>query len=216
MTDRTPPDRTPPAPVQTGPVQTGPAQTGPTPPGPGPTPPIARLSRRTVYRNRWMVLHEDAVRFAGGAQGIYGVVDKPDFAAILPLDDAGRLHLVRQFRYPVGEALWEIPMGAWEDAPGTDPETLARAELAEETGLIAARLQPLGTLFAAPALIAQTCHLFLATGLTPGVPAREATEADMTCAAFPLAEVQAMACDGRIRCAVTLAALARLLLSGRG
>lgn len=176
---------------------------------------ITRLSRRTAYRNRWMTVYEDQVRFPDGHESHYGVVKKPDFAAIVPVDAAGRLHLVEQFRYPVGLRLWEFPMGAWEEAPDTDPETLARAELREETGLIAGRIEAIGTLFAACALIDQTCHLFLATGLAPGPVAREASESDMVTASFSFAELRAMILGGQIRDAVTIAAVGHLLLSGR-
>lgn len=176
---------------------------------------ITRLRRRIAYRNRWMTVYEDDVRFPDGEESIYGVVKKPDFAAIVPIDAGGRLHLVQQFRYPVGLRLWEFPMGAWEDAPDTDPETLARAELREETGLTAGRIVPLGRLFAACALIEQTCHLFLATDLVPGPPAREASESDMVTASFSFAELRELILGGEIRDAVTIAALGHLMLAGR-
>ena len=176
---------------------------------------ITRLRRRTAYRNRWMTVYEDDVRFPDGEESIYGVVKKPDFAAIVPIDAGGRLHLVQQFRYPVGLRLWEFPMGAWEDAPDTDPETLARAELREETGLTAGRIEALGTLFAACALIEQTCHLFLATDLVPGPPSREASESDMVTASFSFAELRELILGGEIRDAVTIAALGHLMLAGR-
>ena len=62
---------------------------------------------REVYANPWMTVREDEVRRADGSDGIYGVVDKPDYALVIPLD-GDRLHLVEQFRYPVGESYQKL------------------------------------------------------------------------------------------------------------
>ncbi len=171
---------------------------------------IIRLSRRAVYQNAWMSVYEDDVRFPGGASGIYGVVEKPDFVAIVPLDDQGRLHLVSQFRYPVGQRMWELPMGV---SHGT-PEQQARAELREETGLIAGTLRHIGHLYQAPGFLAQGFDVFLATDLTQGQTALEPTESDLTTAALPWPEVQRMIVAGQITDAATISVLGLLLMHG--
>lgn len=76
---------------------------------------IETLGTRIVYENRWMRVREDAIRRRDGSEGIYGVVEKPDFVAIVPLEDDGRIHLVQQYRYPVGARYWEFPQRAWEE-----------------------------------------------------------------------------------------------------
>ena len=101
---------------------------------------IETIGMRIVYENRWMRVREDEIRRRDGSSGIYGVVEKPDFVVIVPLEDDGRLHLVQQFRYPVQGRYWEFPQGSWEQAPGADPMEVARGELREETGLDAARM----------------------------------------------------------------------------
>ncbi|MBL4927130.1 NUDIX domain-containing protein [Fuscibacter oryzae] len=171
---------------------------------------ITRLSRRPVYHNDWMSVYEDQVRFPGGTSGIYGVVEKPDFVAIVPLDDRGRIHLVSQFRYPVGQRMWELPMGV---SHGT-PEQQARAELREETGLIAGTLRHIGHLFQAPGFSAQGFDVFLATDLTQGQTELEVTESDLIADAFPWPEVQRMIAAGEITDAATIAALGLLLVRG--
>lgn len=171
---------------------------------------ITRLARRTVYENRWMTVQEDDVRFPNGATGIYGVVEKPDFVAIVPMDDQGRIHLVSQFRYPVGQRMWELPMGV---SHGT-AEQQAQAELREETGLIAGQLRHIGHLFQAPGFSAQGFDVFLATDLTQGQTALEATESDLTARAFAWPEVQHMIAAGEITDAATMAAFALLLIKG--
>ena len=90
-------------------------------------------SSRVVYENRWMRVHEDRTELPDGSPGLYGWVEKPPAALIVPLE-ADAVWLIEQFRYPVGERFWEFPQGAWEDA-ARDAEALARGELAEETGL---------------------------------------------------------------------------------
>ena len=72
------------------------------------------LGTREVYANQWMTVREDSVRRADGSTGIYGVVDKPDYALIIPLDGE-RVRLVEQFRYPIGMRRWEFPQGTAPD-----------------------------------------------------------------------------------------------------
>lgn len=69
---------------------------------------MQRLSSHEVYRNPWMTVREDRVRRADGSTGIYGVVDKPDFALVLPRFQGG-FWLVEQYRYPVDRRAWEFP-----------------------------------------------------------------------------------------------------------
>ena len=65
---------------------------------------IRPIASRVVYANRWMTIREDAVERANGLRGIYGVVDKPDFALVIPSTPTG-FWLVEQYRYPVQERL---------------------------------------------------------------------------------------------------------------
>jgi 8-oxo-dGTP pyrophosphatase MutT (NUDIX family) len=109
---------------------------------------IRTIGTRLVYENRWMRVREDMVVRRDGSQGIYGVVEKPDFVTIAALD-GGRVHLVQQYRYPVQDRYWELPQGSWEQAPGSDPLQVARAELREETGIEATEMVYAGHLFQA-------------------------------------------------------------------
>ena len=171
------------------------------------------LGSRVAYRNRWLRLREDRIRRADGTEGIYGVLERPDFAVVAPWQD-GCLTLVEQYRYPAGARLWELPMGMWEQSPGADPAVLAAGELREETGLVAARMVRAGTLWLAPGICSQRGHVFLATELTQGPDAREPTEQDLISRAFPLAEVEAMIRDDQLCDGPTLAAIAILRIKG--
>ncbi|MBM7806719.1 8-oxo-dGTP pyrophosphatase MutT (NUDIX family) [Geodermatophilus bullaregiensis] len=167
---------------------------------------------REVYRNPWVRVREDTVERADGSTGVYGVVEKPDFAIVLPAERDG-FWLVEQFRHPVARRVWEFPQGGWAAGRDGTPQELARAELAEETGLRAGRLEHLGHLDLAPGLSTQEFDVWLATGLTPGPTAREATEADMATAFVTEAEFRAMVREGRLTDAPSLAAYALLLLA---
>jgi ADP-ribose pyrophosphatase len=168
---------------------------------------IRAVSSREVYANPWLRLREDEIEYADGSRGRYSVVDKDDFALVVPYADGG-FWLVQQFRYPVGTREWEFPQGGWPQGRGGSAEQLAAAELTEETGLRAAELVPLGRLYAAYGYSNQSYDVFLATGLTPGAPEREHTEADMVHAWFPEAEVRDMLARGAFRDAHSVAALA--------
>lgn len=176
-------------------------------------PDIRATATRIVYENRWMRVREDAILRQDGSSGIYGVVEKTDFAIIAPVDD-GVIHLVEQYRYPVQGRYWELPQGSWEDAPGTNPLDLARAELREETGLTAETMLHVGHLFECYGYSNQGFHIYLAQGLRPGMARREHTEQDMISRAFPIDEVLAMIADGIIKDAATVATLGLLRLKG--
>ena len=172
------------------------------------------LDSRQVYANAWMSVREDDVRRFDGSPGIYGVVDKPDYALIIPLDE-DRVHLVEQYRYPVGARRWEFPQGTAPDQAKADPAALAAQELREETGLVAGRLRLLGMLDVAPGMSAQRGRVFLATDLVAGRPEREHTEQDMRSAWFTRAAFDEMARHGELCDAQSLAAYALLLLHER-
>ncbi|MFF0145116.1 8-oxo-dGTP pyrophosphatase MutT (NUDIX family) [Amycolatopsis sulphurea] len=176
--------------------------------------PVQRVATREVYRNNWMTVREDATRRADGSPGIYGVIDKPTYALVIPL--AGdRMHLVEQFRYPVGARRWEFVQGTAPDLAEVPPAELARRELREETGLRAETMTEIGLLEVAPGLTSQRGHVYLATGLTEGEPEREPEEQDMRTAWFGRNEVEKMIASGEILDAQTVAAYTLLLLHER-
>src|SRR5688572_32461534 len=112
------------------------------PAAPSPTPEIETLSTQVVYRNRWIAVREDRIRRADGSEGLYGVIEKKDFAVVAAVQDSC-IWMVEQYRYPVGARHWELPQGTW-DADAHDPLALARAELREETGVEASAMQHVG------------------------------------------------------------------------
>ncbi|MGB9406334.1 MAG: NUDIX hydrolase [Terracidiphilus sp.] len=171
---------------------------------------ITTLSSREVYRNRWMRVREDEILRSNGVRGVYGVVEKHDSAIILPID-RGRVWLVEQFRYTIGERALELPQGGWE-MEVENPEELARGELKEETGLEAAEMIRLGELWIAYGYARQKQHIFLATGLTETERELDAEEHDLAVRSVSVEEFGEMMRDGEIRDSCTLAAWGLYLL----
>jgi 8-oxo-dGDP phosphatase len=169
-------------------------------------------SSREIYRNPWTRVREDVIERPDGSTGVYGVVERPDFALVLPAERGG-FWLVEQYRHPVGRRTREFPQGTWSPGSSGTPEELARAELAEETGLRAARLDHLGRLDLAPGVMTQRFDVWRASELTAGPTTREESEADMRSAFVPEAELRAMIADGRFTDAPSLAAYSLLLLA---
>ncbi len=178
---------------------------------------IERTSSRIVYQNAWMSVREDDIVRADGSRGIYGVVDKPPSALIVPFEHDG-FWLVEQYRYTIGGRYWEFPQGTLPDRADGDPAVVARHELAQETGLHAARLTLLGQFFHAYGYSSQACNTWLATELSRDAQAAapDPEELDLVAKWFPRDEVEAMMRDGRIVDQATMAAYGLLLLAERG
>ena len=167
---------------------------------------IRTLSTREVYRNPWLRVREDQIERSNGVPGIYGVVDKDDCAIILPIQ-GDTVYLVEQFRYTIQRRCLEFPQGGWETAD-VDAEELARGELHEETGLIAADMTYLGTLLIAYGFANQKQHVYLAAGLRRdgGDPNPDPEEHDLVLRTTTIPAFEEMLLDGTIQDASTIAA----------
>jgi 8-oxo-dGDP phosphatase len=173
------------------------------------------ISTRQVYENPWLRFREDKIRRADGSEGIYAVVDKPTYALVIPLD-GDRLHMVEQFRYPLGLRRWEFPQGTAPGLADTDPLELAARELREETGLRAGQMTELGLLDVAAGMSSQRGRVFLATELTEGPHEREHEEQDMRTGWVERKELEAMIQRQEVTDAQSIAAYAMLLMHERG
>jgi len=165
---------------------------------------IRTLSSREIYRNPWLRLREDQIERSNGAPGIYGVVDKDPCAVIIPIE-GDTIYLIEQFRYTIQERALELPQGGWE-AANVDPEELARGELREETGLVAASMTCLGTMWIAYGFARQQQYVYLATGLTHAGTDPDPEEHDLVLRTASIAEFEQMLVDGTIQDVCTIAA----------
>lgn len=126
--------------------------------------PIERVIRkRVVYVGRYLSTEQQTVVLPDGRQAIRDIVRPPDAVAVVPIDDAGRIHLVRQYRPAIRRAIYEIPAGIID--PGERPATTARRECEEEIGLRPRRLIKLCTFYSAVGFSTGSIQLFLAQWL---------------------------------------------------
>ncbi|HNY30064.1 MAG TPA: NUDIX hydrolase [Fibrobacteria bacterium] len=170
--------------------------------------PWIRTSRAVTYNNPWIRVEHHEVEDPSGRQGIYGLVHFKNRAlGCVPLHDDGTVTLVGQHRYPLDRWTWEIPEGGGR--MDVDPLVEMQRELLEETGLAATQWIPLGLLHPSNSVCDEEASLWLARGLAEGELHRESTEGDMKLLRVPLPEAVAMALDGRITDAISVAGLLR-------
>ncbi len=163
-------------------------------------------NRAILFEGLVVDLEQMDVRIGEKGWHTYQVVRHPGGVAVLPYHEDGTVTLIRQLRPAVDAVLLELPAGRL--SPNEEPAACGRRELAEETGLMADRLVPLGTLLSSPGVFDEVIHLFLATGLIQGEAGQEEYE-DIECVRVPFAEALAMARDGRISDGKTIAVLFR-------
>lgn len=164
-----------------------------------------KLDSRLVFDNPWMSVYEDRVINPGGGRNDYGHVHFKNAAvAIVPLDPEGFTWLVGQDRYTLGQYSWEVPMGG--SPLDADRTAAAHRELAEETGLRAARMTELLSVHMSNSITDEAGYVFLAEDLTEGESDPEETE-KLAVRRLPFAEAVAMATDGRITDALSCLAL---------
>jgi 8-oxo-dGTP pyrophosphatase MutT (NUDIX family) len=173
---------------------------------------IIQVSSKIVYTNPWMTVREDVIRRGDGSEGTYAVVDKPDFALVIPFEHDG-FWLIEQYRYPVSHRSWEFPQGTFPSGQTGTDEELATRELREETGLTAGSIVQLGRLHSAKGLSSQAYTVWLARDLTHGSPEREPEEQDMRQRWVSSQTFEQMARGGQITDDATLAAFALWALS---
>ncbi|MGO9036513.1 MAG: NUDIX hydrolase [Steroidobacteraceae bacterium] len=127
-----------------------------------------------IHRGRVIDVSSERLRFANGRVYEVDFVRHPAAAAVVAVDEAGRVCVVRQYRHGIGDFLWEIPAGKLD--PAEAPEAGAARELNEETGVTAHRWTPLGLYIPAPGIFTEVIHLYLARELEVGAPNPDADE----------------------------------------
>jgi len=165
------------------------------------------LSVTQPFANDWFRIETHEVIHPGGAKGAYSVIRPRRLAVgVLPIEADGSVHLVGQWRFPLGHYSWEMPEGGGD--PGETPEACAARELAEETGLAAQSLTRILEMDMSNSITDERAVIFLALGLMPGEARPDPTEVFKRRRA-PFMDALARAADGRIRDAMTVAALLR-------
>ena len=162
--------------------------------------PLPVIDRQEQFTGSVWSVVSDRVDF-GTAQAVRDVQLHPGAVAIIALDDDDRVLLIRQYRHPVGEYLFEPPAGLL-DAPGEPEWRTAARELAEEAGFEARRWDVLVDVFLSPGGSSEAIRVYLARELRQLASGRELTgeaeEAHLPRAWVPLAEARDLVLTGRI------------------
>jgi ADP-ribose pyrophosphatase len=173
------------------------------------------MPAETVYVGRRIRVEVDTLHAPDGRSIRRDAIRHPGAVVILPVLDAEHVVLLRNFRFVVGDTLWEVPAGTVE--PNEPLEDCARRELLEETGYRAAKWRSLGFMYASPGVMDEKLHLYVAEDLTPGPPKPEPDE-QLEPVTVPFSDAIRMCLDGTIRDAktITLLLLWERSLSSRG
>jgi ADP-ribose pyrophosphatase len=123
------------------------------------------LSHREVYQGKIVNLYVDTIQYPSGRKAVREVVVHPGGVTAVPVLDDGRIILVRQFRYPLGKYILELPAGKL-DSNQSPLETIKR-ELEEEIGYQAGNLSYECGFYSTPGVCNEVIHLFIARSLTP-------------------------------------------------
>ena len=119
-----------------------------------------------IFTGRILSLSEHTVRLEDGSEANREVVHHNGGVCVAALDEHNQLLLVRQFRFPAGRELLELPAGKLEK--GENPMSAALRELEEETGFIPGSLKHLTTIYTSPGFTNEVIYVFMATNLTTG------------------------------------------------
>ena len=158
------------------------------------------VSSREAYSGSFLHVYHDEVSLPNGGGASREYIRHVGAVCIVALDEQGRIAMERQYRYPVGETVYEIPAGKL-DSKQEDPLLAAQRELREETGITAGRMENLGEFYPTCAYSDEVIHIFLA---------RE--DEFLSVEMVPLAEVKDMIMRGEIPDGKTQAAVLRVWL----
>lgn len=174
------------------------------------------VSSTTVYDGAILALRLDQVKMPGGRVAEREVVEHHGAVAIVALDHEGRIAMIEQYRHPIGRRLWELPAGLLDEID-EPPVEAAKRELAEETGLAAARWSVLVDVMASPGFTDECVRIFLAEDLHEVErPEARDEEADIVLTFVPLTEAVSRALSGEFVNASAVSGVLSLAASRSG
>ena len=162
-----------------------------------------------IYEGRIFDVLVERVRLPHGREAEVELVRHGGSVVLLPIEDDGRVLLVRQYRHAVGAFLWELPAGSLES--GEDPDRGAARECQEELGLVPGRLTRLQTFYSTPGFCTETMTYYRATALrAPGPddpPAHQDEDESIEVGRFTREDLRRMIAAGEIADLKTVAGL---------
>lgn len=165
----------------------------------------ARVHRVTeIHAGKVFTLLREELTLPNGFTTFLEVIRHPGAAAVVALQEGGKVLLIRQYRHAVQAHIWEIPAGTL--SAGEEPLECAKRELAEETGYLASEFRFLGETVPVPGYSDERVYIFLAKGLTASKQHLDQDEV-LEVHSVPLEQALAMVYSGQIQDAKTIVGL---------
>ena len=159
-----------------------------------------RLSSLEAFKGRIFTITVDRVTLPNGRTVTLDMVRHPGSVVLLPMQDDGRVVLIRQYRYALDRWIWELPAGSLD--AGEDPAAAAARECEEEIGLVPGRVEFAGAWYPTPGFCTEVMAYYRLGDLRapgPGHPrAHRDEDEDIRVHVFTLAEARAMVGRGEI------------------
>jgi len=165
-----------------------------------------RVRKNTVYVGKALDFCVDDVELPNGKRATREYLDHPGAVAVVPVLADGKIVLVRQYRYPVGEVTLEVPAGKFDKGSKESVRECLERELREETGYTATKIAPLIDFWPTCAFANEVIRMFVAEGLKPGELSPDEDEF-IEKVELPLETVLDMIQDGRIKDSKTMIAV---------
>ncbi|MEA5004626.1 MAG: NUDIX hydrolase [Christensenella sp.] len=162
------------------------------------------LSSESIYDGAIINVEKDTVRLPDGNTSIREVVRHPGGVSVCAIDHDLNVYFVRQFRYPFGTVLLELPAGKID--PEENPYDAALRELKEETGLVATDMISLGQIYSSVGFCDEVIHMYMAVSVEQREQCLDAGEF-VKVEKIPIAEAVQMVIRGEITDAKTVASL---------
>ncbi len=165
------------------------------------------MTERVIHKGKLITLRKEKVDLNNGGHTYFDIVKHPGGAVILAINKNNEVCLLKQWRHAIQKTIWELPAGCLEvDEP---PLQTAKRELEEEAGVSARDWRELGKIYPSPGFSDEVLYLFEAKDISKGTLKLDATE-KLEAHWLPVDEVLAMAKNGEIIDAKSLACLLRL------
>ncbi len=171
-----------------------------------------KIDGKSIYQGNILDLEVDRVLLASGNEASREVVRHKGAVVVLPLHEDRKIEFVRQYRYPMGEILLELPAGKLD--PGEEPLECAGRELAEETGWRPVEVHALGSFFTTPGFTDEVLHAFIATPLEPAPDVAQDPDEAIENVTITVEEALNACGNGTIRDGKTIATLFLAQLHG--
>jgi ADP-ribose pyrophosphatase len=166
--------------------------------------PFELLKSEVLMKGRAFAIRRDTLKTPDGRETKFEIIEHSGSVVIIPIDEKGKMLLVRQYRHATGGDLLELPAGTLDE--NEEPRVCAAREIREETGMAAGVLTKLGEFYLAPGYSTEFMVVFLATGLSPN-PLDADDDEFLSVESIPVAEAFERAERGEIPDAKSLAAL---------